>query len=74
MRNFLYFLCLACLFFSCNKTKDQSANTIQEGSYDQSELIQTYSKADSLYQQGIINQELFDSFITTAIKFADTYP
>lgn len=73
MRKFLYFLCLAVVLLSCNSTEQQS-KTVQEDSCDQTELMQTYEKADSLYQQGIINQELFDSFITQAVKFADVYP
>lgn len=73
MRKLLYFLCLAVFFISCN-SKEQQNKTVQEDSCDQTELMQTYEKADSLYQQGIINQELFDSFITQAIKFADVYP
>lgn len=73
MRKLLYFLCLAVFFISCN-SKEQQSKTVQEDSCDQTELMQTYEKADSLYQQGIINQELFDSFITQAIKFADVYP
>lgn len=73
MRKLLYFLCLALFFLSCN-SKDQSSNSIPEESINQSELMQTYNKADSLYHLGIINQELFDSFINQAIKFADIYP
>lgn len=73
MRNFLYFVCLSLLFLSCN-SKDNSVKSVQEESLDQTELLQSYNKADSLYQQSIINQELFDSFITKAVKFADYYP
>ncbi len=73
MRNFLYFVCLSLFFLSCNSTGD-TTKTVQEESADQTELLQSYSKADSLYQQGIINQELFDNFIDKAVKFADYYP
>lgn len=73
MRKLLYFLCIALLLLSCN-SKDPSIKSIQEKSIDQTELLQTYNKADSLYQQGIINQELFENFISQTIKFADSYP
>lgn len=73
MRKLLYFLCIALLLLSCN-SKDSSIKSIQEKSIDQTELLQTYNKADSLYQQGIINQELFENFISQTIKFADSYP
>ncbi len=73
MRKILYFVCLSLLFLSCN-SRDNSVKTVQEESVDQTDLLQSYNKADSLYQQGIINQELFDNFITKAIKFADYYP
>lgn len=74
MRKLLYLTCLAILLWSCNKTKDQVSNTVQEESNDQKELLRTYDRADSLYHLGIVNQELFDSFITQSIKFADLYP
>lgn len=74
MRKLLYFICIGLLFFSCNESKNQGTNTVQEDSSDQTELMQAYDKADSLYQQGIISQELFDHFITQTIKFADVYP
>lgn len=73
MRKILYFVCLSLLFLSCN-SRDNSVKTVQEESVDQTDLLQSYNKADSLYKQGIINQELFDNFITKAIKFADYYP
>lgn len=74
MRKLLYFLSIALLIISCNKSKDQSNNTVQEESIDQTELMQAYDKADSLYNQGVISEELFDSFITRSIKFADIHP
>ena len=74
MRKLLYFLCLPLLLLACNTSPEQSANDIQTKGADQAELLQTYNKADSLYQQGIISRELFDDFITHTIKFADTYP
>jgi tetratricopeptide (TPR) repeat protein len=73
MRKLLYFLCLAIFIIGCNK-KNQTSNTVQEESGDQTELMQTYDRADSLYQQGIINQELFEEFIDQAIRFADVHP
>lgn len=74
MRKLLYFLCLPLLLLACNTSPEQGANDIQTQGADQAELLQTYNKADSLYQQGIISRELFDEFITQTIKFADTYP
>lgn len=74
MRKLLYILCIAALLFSCNKSKDQSSNAVQEESGDQTELLQAYDKADSLYRQGIINKELFEDFITRTIRFADMHP
>ena len=74
MRKLLYILCFATLLCSCNKSKFQEQNTVQEESEGQTELMQAYDKADSLYQLGIINQELFEDFIDQAIKFADTHP
>ena len=74
MRKLLYFISIVLLLFSCNKSKNQGTNMVQEESGDQTELMQAYDKADSLYQQGIISQELFDHFITQTIKFADVYP
>lgn len=74
MRKLLYILCIATLLFSCNKTRNQNVNAVQEESFDQTELLQAYDKADSLYQQGIINKELFEDFITQAIRFADMHP
>jgi len=47
---------------------------VQEDSNDQLELMQAYDHADSLYQQGIVNQKLFEEFITQAIRFADIHP
>ena len=74
MRKLLYLICLTTLLFSCNRVKDQDSNAIQEESGDETELMQTYDRADSLYMQGIINKELFESFISQAIRFADTHP
>lgn len=74
MRKLLYILCIAALLFSCNKSRNQNVNAVQEESGDQTELLQAYDKADSLYQQGIINKELFEDFITQAIRFADIHP
>ena len=74
MREFLYFSCLTLLLLSCNPSDKQASNAIQTGGVDQAELMQTYDKADSLYQQGVISRELFDDFINQTIKFADTYP
>ena len=74
MRKWLFFLCLPLLLLACNSSNNQLANDIQTKGADQAELIQTYNKADSLYQQGVISRELFDEFITQTIKFADTYP
>ena len=74
MRKLLYILCIATLLFSCNKSRNQNVNAVQEESIDQTELLQAYDKADSLYQQGIINKELFEDFITQAIRFADMHP
>ena len=74
MRRLLYIICLATLFFSCNKSKNQGVNMVQEDSNDQLELMQAYEHADSLYQQGIVNQKLFEEFITQAIRFADIHP
>ena len=74
MRKWLFFFCLPLLLLACNSSNDQVVNDIQTKGADQAELIQTYNKADSLYQQGVISRELFDDFITQTIKFADTYP
>lgn len=74
MRRLLYIICLATLFFSCNKSKNQGVNMVQEDSNDQLELMQAYEHADSLYQQGNVNQKLFEEFITQAIRFADIHP
>lgn len=74
MRKFLYLCCLSLLLWSCGSSNEPSSNAIQNEGADQAEMLQTYNKADSLYQQGIISRELFDKFITQTIKFADTYP
>lgn len=73
MRKLLYFLCIAFLFLSC-KSKDSSVKSVQEKSNDETELLQTYNKADSLYQKGIINQALFESFINQTINYSNSYP
>lgn len=74
MKRLLYFICLTILVISCNNTKDEKTNPVQEESGDQTELMQSYNKADSLFHKGIINQELFDNFITQSIKYADLHP
>ena len=74
MRRLLYIICLATLFFSCNKSKKQGVNLVQEESNDQLELMHAYDHADSLYQQGVVSLELFEEFITQAIRFADIHP
>ena len=74
MRKLLLFLCLALLLLSCDPTKNQTVNTVQNESAEQAELLLIYNKADSLHKQSVINQELFDEFITKAIKFYDSHP
>ncbi len=74
MRKLLFICILVLILASCNSPQEPVLNTIQNESAEQTELMQIYNKADSLYQQTIISKELFDSFITKAVKFADCYP
>lgn len=75
MRKLLCFLCLALLLIACNKSQQPGTSEIIKNEGEaQSELLQTYSKADSLYRQNIINDELFSNFIEKAIVFSKNYP
>lgn len=74
MKRYLYFLLLLSILtsFSCNRK--QETNPIEEKSKVQSELIDSYLKADSLYKQGIINVDVMSDFVEHAEKFAEAYP
>lgn len=74
MRKLLCFLCLALALISCNKSNKQSADIIKNEAEAQSSLLQAYNKADSLYHQEIINEQLFEDFINQTVQFADNYP
>ena len=52
----------------------QEVNPVEEKSKVQSELIDSYLKADSLYKQGIIDVDVMSVFVTHAEQFADLFP
>lgn len=75
MRKLLCFLCLALLLMACNKSQQPGTSEIIKNEGEaQSELLQIYNKADSLYHQNIISDELFSNFIEKAIVFSKVYP
>lgn len=61
------------MFFMSCKNKQES-NPIEQKSKIQSELIQSYLKADSIYKMGAINIDVMTQFIDNAEKFASEYP
>lgn len=71
-KKFYIFVAILVLFASCN-SKKTNENT-QNESQAQSELMQSYNKADSLYHQNIIDNALFEDFIKRSIDFAGNYP
>ncbi len=60
---------------ACNKSQQPGTSEIIKNEGEaQSELLQIYNKADSLYHQNIISGELFSNFIEKAIVFSKVYP
>lgn len=75
MRKLLCFLCLVLVLLSCNKSQQPDASEIIKNEGEaQSALLLSYNKADSLYHQNIINEELFSNFIEKSVIFANNYP
>lgn len=74
MKRYLYFLLLLNILTSLSCNRKQETNPIEEKSKVQSELIDSYLKADSLYKQGIINVDVMSDFVEHAEKFAEAYP
>lgn len=72
MKKYFLFSVLALLFVACNQ-KGENGDS-EKGSMNQNELLQLYNKADSLYHQNIINEELMMQFIDEAGKFAEAHP
>lgn len=66
-------ICLALLFVACN-SKDGSKSSRKNEDQAQTDLLDIYNRADSLYHQQIINDELFRQFIDDAVAFAEEYP
>lgn len=73
MNRFFYlFVALLLLLASCKS--GSSSNKVKDEGQAQSELLQSYNKADSLYRHNIIKNELFEDFIQQSVNFAGNYP
>lgn len=72
MKKYFLFLTLALVVASC-KQKDKNTDA-ETNCLNQTELIQLYDKADSLYHQGIVNEELMLQFVDEAEKYANANP
>ena len=74
MKNQIYILLLISFLFFLSCKNKQESNPIEQKSKIQSELIQSYLKADSIYKMGAINIDVMSQFVDNAEKFASTYP
>lgn len=74
MKNQIYILLLISFMFFMSCKNKQESNPIEQKSKIQSELIQSYLKADSIYKMGAINIDVMTQFIDNAEKFASEYP
>ncbi|HPE40189.1 MAG TPA: hypothetical protein PLI77_03775 [Bacteroidales bacterium] len=74
MKRCLYFLLLLITLTLLSCKNKQEVNPVEEKSKVQSELIDSYLKADSLYKQGIIDVDVMSVFVTHAEQFADLFP
>lgn len=74
MKNQIYILLLISFMFFMSCKNKQESNPIEQKSKIQSELIQSYLKADSIYKMGAINIDVMTQFVDNAEKFASEYP
>jgi len=74
MKKCLYFLFVLSILISSSCKSKQESNPIEEKSKMQSELIQSYLSADSIYKMGVVNIPIMTTFVDNAQKFAAAYP
>lgn len=74
MKKCLYLLFILSILISTSCKSKKESNPIEEKSKMQSELIQSYLSADSIYKMGVINIPIMSTFVDNAQKFATAYP
>ncbi|MEG1556508.1 MAG: hypothetical protein RR356_07280 [Bacteroidales bacterium] len=74
MKRIFYIAAFLFLFISCKNEQKNSSNSIKIRGKEQSELLYTYHKADSLYYIGIIDTNLFNLFIEQTLSFSGNFP
>ncbi|MDR2979566.1 MAG: hypothetical protein LBV02_03885 [Bacteroidales bacterium] len=73
MKKYISLSILAILFIACND-KSTTNNSFEKLSKTQSSIAHSFKTIDSLWNQGVVNVDQFDRFISEALAFYEKYP